>query len=151
MNPATSVPAASRRGFGIPEEFHRNYSRNPERVFLKGAQPRLRNCRTSKAFDQHVGVGGEEWPFIAADTDVLVEPGMVLAVEAPYYVRGVGGFIIEDQPQSLSVDRGHDRVDMYGYVSMIVAAMQVQEKEIASLRKELEETKGGACSASRTR
>jgi Xaa-Pro dipeptidase len=39
----------------------------------------------------------EEWPFIAADTDVPVEPGMVLAVEAPYYVRGVGGFIIEDQ------------------------------------------------------
>ena len=51
------------------------------------------------------------------------------------------GFIIEDQPQSLSVDRGHDRVDMYGYLSMVVAAMQVQEKEIASLRKELDAAK----------
>ena len=55
------------------------------------------------------------------------------------------GFIIEDQPQSLSVDRGHDRVDIYGYVSMIVAAMQVQEKEIASLRQEVQASKAGAC------
>jgi Xaa-Pro dipeptidase len=39
----------------------------------------------------------EQWPFIAADSDVLAEPGMVLAVESPYYVDGLGGFIIEDQ------------------------------------------------------
>lgn len=39
----------------------------------------------------------EEWPFIAADSDVVVEPDMVLALEAPYYVDGLGGFIIEDQ------------------------------------------------------
>jgi hypothetical protein len=51
------------------------------------------------------------------------------------------GFIIEDQPQSLSVDRLHDRVDLYGYMSMAVATMQVQEKEIAELRKELSAVK----------
>jgi Xaa-Pro aminopeptidase len=39
----------------------------------------------------------EQWPFIAADSNVLAEPGMVLAVESPYYVEGLGGFIIEDQ------------------------------------------------------
>jgi Xaa-Pro dipeptidase len=39
----------------------------------------------------------EQWPFIAADSDVPAEPGMVLAVESPYYVDGLGGFIIEDQ------------------------------------------------------
>ena len=39
----------------------------------------------------------EQWPFIAADSDVAAEPGMVLAVESPYYVDGLGGFIIEDQ------------------------------------------------------
>ncbi len=39
----------------------------------------------------------EQWPFIAADSDVAAEPGMVLAVEAPHYVDGLGGFIIEDQ------------------------------------------------------
>jgi hypothetical protein len=47
------------------------------------------------------------------------------------------GFIIEDNPQSLAVDRGHDRVDIYGYLSMVVASMQVQEKEIQELRSKL--------------
>lgn len=47
------------------------------------------------------------------------------------------GFVIEDQPQSMAVERGHDRVDLYGYVSMVVATMQVQEKEIAALKKEV--------------
>lgn len=51
------------------------------------------------------------------------------------------GFIVEDQPQSLSVDRGHDRVDLYGYMSMAVATMQVQEKEIAQLEREIADVK----------
>jgi hypothetical protein len=54
------------------------------------------------------------------------------------------GFIVEDQPQSLSVDRGHDRVDLYGYVSMVVATMQVQDKQIRALREELAATRS-AC------
>ena len=50
-------------------------------------------------FGHSVGAGvfSEEWPFIAAGSDVQLEPNMVIAVEAPYYVRGIGGFIIEDQ------------------------------------------------------
>ncbi len=47
------------------------------------------------------GVGAsiwtEEWPFIAADSTAIAEPGMVLAFETPYYIKGLGGFIIEDQ------------------------------------------------------
>ena len=47
------------------------------------------------------GVGAsiwsEEWPFVSADATALAEPGMVLAFETPYYIRGLGGFIIEDQ------------------------------------------------------
>ncbi|MCB1377135.1 MAG: aminopeptidase P family protein [Alphaproteobacteria bacterium] len=47
------------------------------------------------------GVGSsiwsEEWPFISAASDAIAEPGMVLAFETPHYVRGLGGFIIEDQ------------------------------------------------------
>ncbi|KPQ05871.1 MAG: Xaa-Pro aminopeptidase [Rhodobacteraceae bacterium HLUCCA12] len=43
------------------------------------------------------GPGSEEWPFICADTDVCVTPGMVLAFECPWYITGLGGFIIEDQ------------------------------------------------------
>jgi hypothetical protein len=49
------------------------------------------------------------------------------------------GFIIEDRPpQSSAVDWSHERVDLYGYLSMVVATMQVQEKEIAELRRQLE-------------
>jgi hypothetical protein len=51
------------------------------------------------------------------------------------------GFILEDQPRSPAVDRLHDRVDLYGYLSMTLAAVQVQEKEIAALRQELEATR----------
>jgi Xaa-Pro dipeptidase len=43
------------------------------------------------------GPGSEEWPFIAADATESVTPGMVLAFECPWYVTGLGGFIIEDQ------------------------------------------------------
>ena len=45
------------------------------------------------------------------------------------------GFIIEDNPASPAVDRAHDSIEMYGYLSMVVATMQVQEKEIASLKR----------------
>jgi Xaa-Pro aminopeptidase len=47
------------------------------------------------------GVGSsiwsEEWPFISTDADAVLEPGMVMAFETPWYIRGLGGFIIEDQ------------------------------------------------------
>jgi Xaa-Pro dipeptidase len=47
------------------------------------------------------GVGAslwsEEWPFISADSDAVAEPNMALAFETPYYISGLGGFIIEDQ------------------------------------------------------
>lgn len=62
------------------------------------------------------------------------------------------GFIIEDQPaQSLAVDANRNRVDMYGYFSMIVATQQVQEKEIAQLRAELKdsEARAAACNAAK--
>ena len=36
-------------------------------------------------------------PFISAQADEPIEPGMMLAFETPFYVDGEGGFIIEDQ------------------------------------------------------
>jgi Xaa-Pro dipeptidase len=36
-------------------------------------------------------------PFLAQEAHDLIEPGMVLAFETPFYVDGEGGFIIEDQ------------------------------------------------------
>jgi hypothetical protein len=61
------------------------------------------------------------------------------------------GFIIEDNLQTPAVDPAHNRVDMYGYVSMVVAGMQVQEKEIAQLRRDLEAARHdlAACKAPR--
>ncbi|MFN3645333.1 MAG: M24 family metallopeptidase [Gemmobacter sp.] len=41
-------------------------------------------------------LGSEDWPFISAPTDVLAEPGMMLAFECPFYATGLGGFFIED-------------------------------------------------------
>lgn len=35
--------------------------------------------------------------FYAADSDTCITPGMVLAFECPWYITGLGGFIIEDQ------------------------------------------------------
>ena len=47
------------------------------------------------------GVGAsiwsEEWPFIASQSDAILEADMVLAFETPWYIDGLGGFIIEDQ------------------------------------------------------
>jgi hypothetical protein len=47
------------------------------------------------------------------------------------------GFIIEDVPGSPAVDRDGNMVDLYGYTSMLVAAMQTQGEEIARLKAEL--------------
>jgi hypothetical protein len=55
------------------------------------------------------------------------------------------GFIIEDNPSSHAVDAARERVDLYGYISMVVATMQVEEKEIAKLRRELSKVRSGPC------
>jgi hypothetical protein len=47
------------------------------------------------------------------------------------------GFIIEDVEPSPSVDSSHDRVDLYGYTSMAVAAIQEQQKQLDELRHEM--------------
>ncbi len=39
----------------------------------------------------------EQWPFIAAESDVVLEPDMMIAFEVPLYAEGVGGFNLEDQ------------------------------------------------------
>jgi hypothetical protein len=52
------------------------------------------------------------------------------------------GFIIEDMPPgSPAVLSSRERVDLYGFVSMTVAALQQQQKELDGLRKELAQLK----------
>lgn len=55
------------------------------------------------------------------------------------------GFLIDDMPQSPAVAGTGDRVDLYGYTSLALAAVQVQQAqidvlqaEVAALRAELE-------------
>jgi hypothetical protein len=49
------------------------------------------------------------------------------------------GFIIDDDEQSEAVDPARDMVDLYGYTSMAVAAIQRQARELEALRREVAE------------
>lgn len=49
------------------------------------------------------------------------------------------GFIIDDVPQDPSVGADGEHVDMYGYTTMAVAALQVQAKQIADLQREMKQ------------
>lgn len=43
------------------------------------------------------GAGIEEWPFFSADNPEIIETGMVVALEAPFYGQNFGALMIEDQ------------------------------------------------------
>lgn len=48
-------------------------------------------------FGHGIGAGiGERAPYICADTTAVLTPGMALAFERPYYLRGLGGFQYEE-------------------------------------------------------
>lgn len=47
------------------------------------------------------------------------------------------GFLIDDQPMSKAVLPSRERVDLYGYTSMAVAALQVQAGELEALRADV--------------
>lgn len=49
------------------------------------------------------------------------------------------GFIIEDVEQTPAVDRHRDMVDLYGYMTMAVAALQAQNEQIDVLNQRIEE------------
>lgn len=62
------------------------------------ARQGLRSYRRGH-FGHGVGqsVFSEQWPFIAADSNVEIEAGMVLAFEIPLYIDGLASFNLEDQ------------------------------------------------------
>jgi hypothetical protein len=47
------------------------------------------------------------------------------------------GFIIDDTKTPYPINADGNSVDLYGYMSMAVAAIQVQSREIAALRAEV--------------
>ena len=49
------------------------------------------------------------------------------------------GFVLEDDPPAAAVDRGRDMVDLYGYSSLAVATLQVQQRRIEALEREVGE------------
>ena len=55
------------------------------------------------------GLGSEEWPFISAQSDAVLEPEMVMAFECPWYIDGLGGMIIENQ--LLITETGHEMMN----------------------------------------
>jgi hypothetical protein len=55
------------------------------------------------------------------------------------------GFIIDDVEPSAAVDPGRDMVDLYGYMSMAVAALQAQNREIEGLKKQIEHVRHHVC------
>ncbi len=103
------------------------------------------NCpRSNRAMKQDVRYLGSE------DLDRLAdEVSKVRLTTYTYRDPSLGsdehlGFIIEDNPQSPAVYPNQHHVDLYGYTSMAVAALQVQEKQLraqeqqtADLRREL--------------
>lgn len=54
-------------------------------------------CRGHFGHGLGASVFVEEWPFIAADESTPIEAEMVLAYELPWYIRGLGAFMLEDQ------------------------------------------------------
>jgi hypothetical protein len=48
------------------------------------------------------------------------------------------GFILEDAPSTPAADVQRERVDLYAYLSMVVAALQTQREQLDSQRREIE-------------
>jgi hypothetical protein len=55
----------------------------------------------------------------------------------PHAARSHLGFIIDDQPDSPAVMANGERVDLYGYVSMAAATIQLQQKQLDAMEREL--------------
>ena len=51
------------------------------------------------------------------------------------------GFILEDSPNVAAADMGRKEVDLYAYASMVLATVQQQQQEIATLKAEVERLK----------
>jgi hypothetical protein len=61
------------------------------------------------------------------------------------------GFVLEDDPPAAAVDRGRDRVDLYGYSSLAVAALQVHQRRIEALEREVQELRAAQAAHRRGR
>jgi Xaa-Pro aminopeptidase len=51
----------------------------------------------------------EEWPFFSPTEQRVLEPGMVVAFEVPYYANGIGGF--QNENNYVITDAGHESIN----------------------------------------
>jgi len=88
------------------------------------------SSRRAKRSIEYVGEG---------ELDRLAHAALTTRLATYEYVAGPHagprrlGFIIEDQPTSLAVAADGAHVDLYGYTSLLYAAVQSQERRIAQL------------------
>jgi hypothetical protein len=59
--------------------------------------------------------------------------------EAPTGAPPRLGVILEDNEQGIWVDARHDRVDLYGYTSLAVATLQLQQRQLAVMQAEIDQ------------
>ena len=120
--------------------------------FLKCAtsDPKAVGCPISKAkFKSDVRyVDTVERQSLAAellDTRLATYRYTAAGPQAPRHL----GFIIDDQPGGTAVDAQRDMVDLYGYLSLSVATLQEQQRQIEQLRQEVRELRaqGGRSAA----
>ncbi len=111
-------------------------------VFLKCAasDPKAAGCPKSRASlksDVHYLDAAERQSLAAEllDTRLATYRYTAGGRQAPRHL----GFLIDDQPNSPAVDAKRDMVDLYGYLSLSVATLQEQQKQIEQLRTEIQE------------
>lgn len=79
---------------------------------FNAAQQAVRDAGFPSYTRGHVGhsIGStiyyEEWPFFSAKEERVLEPGMVVAFEVPYYINGIGPFQFEDN--LVITETGHE-------------------------------------------
>lgn len=84
--------------------------------------------------------------YLDANDAVQLQTELLATKLATYKYRDAGpqapqqlGFIIDDQPDSPAVDARRDMVDLYGYLSMSVAALQVQQRQLTEQARRIEQ------------
>lgn len=100
--------------------------------------PKLMGCPKSRAkYKSDIKyLGGDDQKRLTQqllDTKLATYKYTAAGPNAPTHL----GFIIDDQPDSPAVDSQRDMVDLYGYLSMSVAALQTQQRQIEELRQEI--------------
>ena len=109
-------------------------------VVCAAADPKLQGCPKSRAkLKSDIRyVDSTERQRLATEllqTRLATYRYTAAGTEAPRHL----GFIIDDQPLGHAVDPQRDMVDLYGYLSLSVAALQEQQAQMNAMKRELQQ------------